>query len=328
MFAKEFAGISTSTIVDEIGRKGYFKHTAAIDHSAVDAMVHEFGPNRVAVNHHGISPVCFGRTWYLNQVLAQSKLAFDLITSDKVLDIGEGVLGEEFRLTTKRYYTTREGARMAWHRDNKDDPERTSPLNGLIFIFYLTDVTEGAFQFVEGSHLFDAGTDKANFSDEYIAEKFADKIITYTAPRGAFIVYDIRTIHRAKPFSGIDYERSSLFFGMMSEPTLSEPVLINTSFFDSLDDRRKYYLGFGKREIAPAFPTTSVKTMDDQNTAKVLQEVSDYGRSIGIHLNKDGPRIEDNEFVAESDLATISGPRPLQNNSGGRISSLFRRKHP
>ena len=171
---------------------------------------------------------------------------------------------------------------MAWHRDNKDDPERTIQVEGLIWIFYLTDVTEGAFQFIEGSHAGESGNDQANFTDEYIDRAYRDRIITCEAPRGFGIVYNIRMIHRAKPFAGIDYQRSSLFFGQMAEPTLAEPVLVNTSFIDNLDERRKYYLGFGKREIAPAFPSTSVTTMDDQTTTRVLSEITQYAERIGV----------------------------------------------
>jgi len=285
VFTSEFASVSPAEIAEQIKNTGFYLHPTALDPKFIDAMMAEFGPNRVAVNEHGIFPVCFGRTWYLNQVLARSKHCFDLVTSNKILDIGEQTLGHDFRLVTKRYYTTREGAKMAWHRDNKSAPHEVIKAHGLIFIFYMTDVTHGAFQFIRGSHDRDEAT-QIEFPDEYVARTYPADIVTYQAPRGAFIVYDIRTIHRAEPFAGIDYERSSLFMGMMAEPTKAEPVLINTSFFDKVDDRLIKYLGFGKKELARPFPATVVKDMDDQTTLKVKAEVDAWQDEINQMIEK------------------------------------------
>ena len=281
MFTETFTQFSLSQIADSVASGGYFFHPGTLDRAFIARMLEQFGPNRAPINHNGLSTVCFGRQFFLNQILGQSKAAYDLVTSDRLLDIAETILGKNIRLTAKRYYTTREGVSMQWHRDNKGAPNQTQQLNGIIFIYYLTDVTEGAFQVVRGSDRLELDRIDADFPAGHVEERYGDRIATLPGPAGSCVIYKLQMIHRAKPFAGIDYSRSSLFIQVTAEPTVAEPVLINTSFIDNLDERRRFFLGFGKREICRQWPYTGVDTMDDQTTRAVFTAIQYYKEKIG-----------------------------------------------
>lgn len=282
VFTADFDKTTISKVARTVTADGYFFHPGALDEGFIALMLEQFGPNRAPINHNGLSTVCFGRQFFLNQVLGQSKAAYDLITSDRLLDIAEAILGKNIRLTAKRYYTTREGHQMQWHRDNKSAPNQTLPLNGIIIIFYLTDVTEGAFQVVRGSDRLDLDRVDADFPADHVESNYGDRIATLPGKKGACVIYKLQMIHRAKPFVGLDYDRSSLFISIVAEPTVAEALLVNTSFLDNLNHRRRFFLGFGKRDVVPVFPHTDVTTMDDQMTRSVFAAVQAYKQKIGI----------------------------------------------
>src|SRR5256885_931837 len=98
MFSHDFMKVPVEAIAAAIEQDGVYLHDSALDPSFVTEMMGQFGANRVAINHNGLSPVSYGRGWCLNQVLAQSQAAFDLAIHDKILDIGEKYLGAKTRL--------------------------------------------------------------------------------------------------------------------------------------------------------------------------------------------------------------------------------------
>ena len=51
--------------------------------------------------------------------LAKSKTLFDLLTSEKILDISKAYLGDEFRLKCHRVYSVSQVLKP-WHTDDKN----------------------------------------------------------------------------------------------------------------------------------------------------------------------------------------------------------------
>ncbi|MCW5773475.1 MAG: phytanoyl-CoA dioxygenase family protein [Rhodospirillaceae bacterium] len=270
MFGDGFASIPPREIAAAIRDRGFYFHPAALSAGHVRRILNEIGPDRVTINQDGIATVRYGRQFFLNQVLGRSKAAYDLITSDRMMDLAEAALGPHFRLTAKRYYTTHDGMRMQWHRDNKSAANEVEPRDGIICIFYLTDADEGAFQFVRGSHRFDLDRASPDFAEDDIAARYGDRIETLRGPAGACVMCSLQTIHRAEPIVTDGLGRTSLLFEIGGASASAEAVLVNTSFVDNLDDRRLHYLGFGNRNLKTDFPTTDVSTLDDRASNAAL----------------------------------------------------------
>lgn len=280
MFEVGFASIPAARIAASIMDEGYFFRPAAVEAGHVRKIRDEVGPDRIAINHNGLATVGMGPQFFLNQVLGRSKAAYDLITSDAILDIAEAALGPQFRLVNKRYYTTGDGMRMQWHRDNKSPFDRVEPRRGLLCMLYLTDVEHGAFQFVRGSHGDEPEREDPDFADDHVARRYGGRVETLPGPAGSLVFCRLETIHRAAPMPAGAAARSTLLIQIDAEPTMAEAVLINTSFVDRLDDRRRYFLGFGKREIKPDFPRTDLTTLDAASAETVFAQVAAHRRGV------------------------------------------------
>ena len=67
-------------------------------------------------------------------------------------------------------------------------------------------------------------------------------------------------VHRAKPAINKAHKRASLFFQVDSEDN-SEPLFINPSFINDMNDELKYFLGFGRKSSYKEFPVCSSKNL-------------------------------------------------------------------
>ena len=97
---------------------------------------------------------------------------------------------------------------MQWHTDNKSETHKTNT-NGLIFIVYLSDVQDGEFQYIEGSHNWSGDDDHSNYSNDLIEDKYKDKITSFKKNAGGIVIYNSRGIHRAKPTKDNNFTRKS-----------------------------------------------------------------------------------------------------------------------
>ena len=91
----------------------------------------------------------------------------------------------QFRLKAFRYYENFGGQKMQWHTDNKAVPntqdlvQKNTKVLGLIFIVYLSDVDDGEFQYIQGSHLWSSKNSFKDYSNKYIIDNFSDKIVSF-----------------------------------------------------------------------------------------------------------------------------------------------------
>ena len=86
-------------------------------------------------------------------------------------------MGNEFRLKALRYYENFGGQIMQWHTDNRfydenKKGEAHTKTPGIIFLAYLSDVDDGEFQYVKGSHLWSVKNQYNDYSKDYIEKKF------------------------------------------------------------------------------------------------------------------------------------------------------------
>ena len=146
------------------------------------------------------------------------------------------------------------------HTDNRT-VIRNTDTKGLIILVYLSDVQDGEFQIIEGSHTWSAENDYNEYTNYTIEEKYKDKIISFKKNAGGIIIYNIYGIHRAKPTKDKSFVRKSLFLQIDDNLNSALPIYIKTEFLENLNDKLKTYLGFGLSANQNNYPPSSMDTL-------------------------------------------------------------------
>ena len=154
---------------------------------------------------------------------------------------------------------------MQWHTDNKTD-KKFAKIPGLIFIFYVSDVDDGEFQYIKGSHNWSLESGHSDYSDAYVEKNYKDKIKSFKLSKGSLIIYNTNGIHRAKPSLNKNFIRKSVFFQIDGKIENSEPIIVNTEFIVfKTDNKTLMLLGFGKPSNYNLYPSTTLKTLPINN---------------------------------------------------------------
>lgn len=273
IFTKEFEKIDVNIVAKELQEKGYFSFANALTKSAVNSIEIDATKSSLNLNKNLISGVYAEKQYYLTNLLCVSKTFYNFATSNFVLEVCKKYLGNKFRLKALRYYETYGGHHMQWHTDNKTD-RGFAHIPGIIFIFYVSDVEDGCFQYIEGSHLWSGEKAYSDYSDKFIENNYKDKIINFKFPAGSLIIYNTYGIHRAKPVFNNNFVRKSVFFQVDSEIDNSEPIILNTKFIANVNDDLQMFLGFGKPSNYEVFPNTSINSLPLNKT--LLQIFATY----------------------------------------------------
>lgn len=268
IFTKNFLNYNSKEIVESIQNDGYFAIEEALTEEFIKNIEQDVANHRFFINSNTLSGAYTNSQYFLVNMLACSKTFFDYCTSNQVLDICQLLIGDLFRLKALRYYESYSSTRMQWHTDSKTG-FKFAPIPGLIFIAYISDVFDGEFQYVRGSHDWSASMMQNDFSDDLIMNNYASEIKSFKMKKGSIIVYNTHGIHRAKPSESENFKRKSLFFQVDGNDN-SEPLLINPSYFNSLDDKLKMYLGFGRNATNTPFPYTDETTVPESEVKKLL----------------------------------------------------------
>lgn len=282
MFNIEFSNFDTIQIIDEIKTKGYFVFEQALDEEYIDELLQEIDFNQILINNNDVGVVIAQNVKFLTHCLASSKKAYDIITSKKVLEICQGYFNDSYKLTNHRIYQRYKNAHMPWHTDNNlQNGKKLSGkhnMPGLLFLFYLCDVKNNAFQYIADSHKWSHKYDhEVYLSDSYVDSKFKKDILTFPMPKGSMILCDIHGIHRAEPFQDNEFIRTSMLFQVDQVGSNyvghGEKNLVNTEYLDNLTPEIMDYLGFGFKRNYPAFPSTSVATMTPHDLLKLQKQL-------------------------------------------------------
>ncbi|WP_440613925.1 phytanoyl-CoA dioxygenase family protein [Candidatus Pelagibacter sp. HIMB1748] len=260
IFNLEFEKINIENIINNLNKKGYFSFNNAVNLDTLNSIENETSKSKLNLNVNKISGVYNENQFFLTNVLAQSKTCYNYITSNLVTDISEKFLGEKFKISSLRYYETYGNHYMQWHTDNKSGTEFRQDL-GIIFILYISDVYDGQFQYIEGSHNWSEFEGKNNYNDEFIEKNYKEKIIDFKGPRGTLIIYNTRGIHRAKIVKDKNFIRKSLFFQVGNNLKGGAPIIINASYLKNINDKLKMFLGFGEDNNNIIYPKTSLNTL-------------------------------------------------------------------
>lgn len=272
MFSADFLAISPSAIVEDIQAKGYFAMANALTAETTESIEREVGPVELSVNKNHVPAVVYKNQRYVTHCLARSQSIYELMASEQMLSIMRGYFGGQFRLTDQRVYVTEAGENMQWHVDNKLDSGVQTDYPGLIFIFYLCDVTQGQFQIVRNSHLWSRSHRSANFLDSFINGSYKSEIVDFRMPKGSAIIYTTDMVHRAAAIRDKRWERKSLFFQVERKDRGGEPILLNTSFIHDLTDEKQTFLGFGATPEYQIYPQTGIKTMKAKHLLHVARK--------------------------------------------------------
>jgi hypothetical protein len=282
MFNPHFIDFDTSRIVQEIKVNGYFVFEKALTQEFVDELLKEVDFDQFLINTNNVGVVVAYEQKFLTHCLASSKKSYDVITSKKILDICKSYLVNGYKLTNHRIYQTCKTAHMPWHTDNNlqygKQLSAKHDMPGLLFLFYLSDVTKNAFQFIKDSHLWSHRYDgEIYLDDSYIERKYQKDIATLLMKKGAIIVCDTHLIHRAEPFEDAGYTRKTLLFQVdrvgAEYVGHGENNLVNTEYLDNLTPEVMDYLGFGFPRNYPAFPNSSVATLTPQAILQLQKQL-------------------------------------------------------
>lgn len=194
---------------------------------------------------------------FFSNAVAQSRAAYNLVTSKIALSLAKKYLGENIRLKCHRAYTTKKQFFFPWHTDNKFDDQKNNK-KGIVFIIYLIDTTDGATEFVLGSHE-ESHLYKNNlFPENQINEKYKDRIAIATGKIGCAVISDTRTIHRGSVAKGKNINRQSFWFQIDFDTNQAERLLLNPEFLPQIiPNELSEYLGFSKRFGLDVHPVTT-----------------------------------------------------------------------
>jgi len=279
IFTEKFLNCSSKEIVNSIQTDGYFALEDALTDEFIESIEKDVSDHRFFINSNILSGAYTNSQYFLVNMLACSKTFFNYCTSNKVLDICQLLIGDLIRLKALRYYESYSSTRMQWHTDSKTSTG-FAPIPGLIFIAYISDVFDGEFQYIQGSHEWSSSMMQNDFNDYFIMNNCASQIKSFKMKKGSIIVYNTHGIHRAKPSDSQKFRRKSLFFQVDGNDN-SEPLLVNPSYFNSLDDRLKMYLGFGRDASNTPFPHTDETTVPEFEVHRLLSNLgNDRMKSI------------------------------------------------
>ena len=259
IFTSEFQKIDINNVINEINQNGYFAIENALTNEALIKIEKESTETKLNINQNNVTGVYKERQYFFTNLLAVSKSFYDLVTSRFVLDTCEKFMGDSFRLTALRYYETYGKYHMHWHTDNKTDKVFIND-PGLIFICYISDVMDGQFQYIKGSHLWSDKKKFNDYTDDFINKNYNKEIKNFKFSKGTIIIYNTRGIHRAKPVFKNNFIRKSIFFQIENTPD-SEPIILNTKFINETNSKISMLLGFGKPSNYTVFPKTSLNTL-------------------------------------------------------------------
>jgi hypothetical protein len=260
VFNPNFLSIDPDAVAAALATDGVYSVQNALTPEAIAAITQDVDRNRTGFNLNQVTGVYYFHQFYLCHLLAVSRTFTQMVTHPKVFEITERIIGPEYRLKALRYYETFGHHHMQWHTDNKTD-RGFAQIPGIIFIVYISDVEDGEFQYVRGSHKWSGEKAYNDYSDAFVEENLGKDVISFKGAAGTLVVYDTYGIHRAKPVTDADFVRKSLFWQIDREIEQAEPILINPEFLPQMDDRKLRYLGFGLPTEYSIFPQTDVASL-------------------------------------------------------------------
>ena len=268
VFTKNFLEIKSSEITQQVRDIGYFKYENALTDEFISNIKIDVKKAGLSLNSNNVAGVYFthGSQFFVTHMLASSQSFYNYCTNSRVLNFCKEIFGNKFRLKALRYYENFGGQTMMWHTDNrlyeknkKGETHTTSP--GIIFLAYMSDVEDGEFQYIKGSHIWSGNNTHHDYTVDYIKQNYEKDVVGFKGKKGTILIYNSWGVHRAKPTHNKNFIRKTLFFQVEKDINHSEPILLNSEFISEVNDDIKMYLGFGKKATNNTYPATDIFTM-------------------------------------------------------------------
>lgn len=260
LFNIEIKSLDLEKINRDIEEKGFYCFEKILNDQAISRMESDATNSKININTNEISGVYFETQYHFTNLLSSSKTFYDFITSKFTVNICKNFLGNFFRIKALRYYETFTNHNTQWHTDNKTD-KNFAKIKGLIFLIYISDVDDGQFQYIEGSHTWSGKNNYSDYDEKFINSNYKNKIKDFKLPKGSIIVYNSYGIHRAKPVFKSNFVRKSVFCQIDANLDDSEPIILNSKFLNKIDSDTSMILGFGKPSNYKIYPKTSLNTL-------------------------------------------------------------------
>ena len=257
MFTDNFLSLDRDRLAHALAEDGVFAVHDAVTPEALAALMRDVEDNRIGFNRNGVTGAYYHHQYYQCHMLAVSRTFTRMVTHPKIFEITERIVGPQYRLKALRYYETYGLHHMQWHTDNKTGRD-FAQIPGIIFIVYISDVDDGEFQYVRGSHKWSGEKAYNDYSDAFVEEKLKRDILSFKGGPGTVVIYDTYGIHRARPVPRNDFVRKSLFWQIDREINKGEPILLNPEFLEAPDARTLRFLGFGLPTEYERFPHTDI----------------------------------------------------------------------
>ncbi|HEX8277350.1 MAG TPA: hypothetical protein VF540_01600 [Segetibacter sp.] len=281
-FNSHFFNVDNDDIVRDVKSKGYYTCEDALEKGSVEELLGKINFDKVLINENDAGVVTANNSKYLTHCLACSEEVYNIVTSEKVLEICDKYFTKKFRLTNHRVYQTNKQNHMPWHTDNNRQTGAVfngkHNLRGLLFMFYLSDVTKNAFQYIQSSEKISSKySDEIYLTNKYISDTYSKDIVTLKMKKGTFILCDTHGLHRAEPFNDAAYSRTTLLFQVDEvgdeDEGHGEKNIINTAYLNNVTPLLAEYLGFGYNRSYPAFPNSSLDTLPISTISKIQKQI-------------------------------------------------------
>ena len=258
-----------NTVISSLRQHSYAIIENAVSQSIVNEILAVTASPTIHLNSNELTAVIHGKTQFFTNIIAHSRTVHNLILSPFVLNLCTTYLGANCRLVNNRVQTTRVNVAMPWHTDNNQLKDGRlvgrHDMPGLQFVLYLTNVSAAPFQLIKDSHKWSLSHKNQYILDSEINSSNHEIIELIPRP-GSLLILNTHVFHRAAPIKDSNYMRSILLFQADSVstdyPGHGEKLYVNPEYFSEVTPQIISFLGLGRPRAYPAFPETSVKTLE------------------------------------------------------------------
>ena len=262
MLHDELENLDCNQILSTLKEDGAIQLKNFLSKELVASFLNDFElPTTQNLNNNNSGLIYYNNQKFISQTLVHSKNNFDFLSSDKLQNIFESLLGS-CTLKSSRFYQTGGGGISMWHHDEKNSGYSSS---GLILLIYLSDVLSienGPFEYIKGTHKMSHEMQDEDFWVKNINKNHSQNIVSCFGKSGTIIIADSRIVHRAMPHKG-NYYRTSLFtqISKLEDNTYREKILLNPAYLDDevlASKRLKNFLGLGMSNTNHIFPESNI----------------------------------------------------------------------
>jgi ectoine hydroxylase-related dioxygenase (phytanoyl-CoA dioxygenase family) len=277
-FRDSFSERSPEVIAATLKQQGFAAFEGVLRRQALSDIEQELA-RPIGVNTNDVAPVEYGHQTYFTHALCASQTYFELVTHPHLRAIAQAVLGADIRLKCQRYYLSRTGHVLPWHRDAKRPDGTYTGVRGVAVLMYLSDTLDGELQVLPGSHRWPLPERPSDATDGEQANEHLGEAETISMRAGSLVLFDTHLLHRTRPFEHDGGVRRSIFFQIDADLDHGERLLVDPSLVDPSQPELLQYLGFGRPAGYPAVPLSSLATLSvEQLTGLAESAMKELGR--------------------------------------------------